>query len=182
MAAKAAKQTGTQLTQSSSGPKDNQPNSNKSQNQVFPKVDQSTKSKSSSQHDESSPKPRCTSLRSTSSTKDVSLKGPISEVPEQSPSNKPQTGMAGTPTTGTAPGSASASALGVMRMDDPAHLKKSLRQLHRKKLVPRPQDPVRVNLFCHLSQPDKRVNVLTNLKYVTGCLIYQNTLLVEVDI
>ncbi|VDM34695.1 unnamed protein product [Hydatigera taeniaeformis] len=51
-------------------------------------------------------------------------------------------------------------ALGVMRMDDPAHLKKSVRQLHKKKLQPRPQEPVRVNLFCHLSQPDKRVNVL----------------------
>nr|CDS18129.1 translation initiation factor eIF 2B subunit [Echinococcus granulosus] len=51
-------------------------------------------------------------------------------------------------------------ALGVMRMDDPAHFKKSVRQLHKKKLQPRPQEPVRVNLFCHLSQPDKRVNVL----------------------
>ncbi|VDN13805.1 unnamed protein product [Dibothriocephalus latus] len=57
-------------------------------------------------------------------------------------------------------------ALGVMRMDDPAHLKKSIKQLHRKNLQPRPQEPVRVNLFSHLSQPDKRVDVLGELRYV----------------
>ncbi|KAL5967731.1 Translation initiation factor eIF-2B subunit delta [Taenia solium] len=74
-------------------------------------------------------------------------------------------GQPSTPNKSQASTSASAAsggqqALGVMRMDDPAHFKKSIRQLHKKKLQPRPQEPVRVNLFCHLSQPDKRVNVI----------------------
>uniref|UniRef100_A0A5K3F4G8 Translation initiation factor eIF2B subunit delta n=1 Tax=Mesocestoides corti TaxID=53468 RepID=A0A5K3F4G8_MESCO len=73
-------------------------------------------------------------------------------------------------------------ALGVMRMDDPAHFKKSIRQLHKKMLQPRPQDPVRVNLFCHLSQPDKRVDVLGKLNLGAKSSIHPAFLALGVDV
>ncbi|VDL94086.1 unnamed protein product [Schistocephalus solidus] len=68
-------------------------------------------------------------------------------------------------TTATTKSKTAGHALGVMRMDDPVHLKKSIKQLHKKNLHPRQQEPVRVNLFSHLSQPDKRVDVLGELRY-----------------
>lgn len=79
--------------------------------------------------------------------------------------SQPPTPNKSQPATSAPSASGGQQALGVMRMDDPAHFKKSVRQLHKKKLQPRPQEPVRVNLFCHLSQPDKRVNVIGQHKY-----------------
>nr|VZI22397.1 unnamed protein product [Spirometra erinaceieuropaei] len=73
-------------------------------------------------------------------------------------------------------------ALGVMRMDDPAHLKKSIKQLHRKNLHPRPQEPVRVNLFSHLSQPDKHVDVLGELSLGHQASIHPAFISLGIDI
>ncbi|KAM7536264.1 hypothetical protein Aperf_G00000087645 [Anoplocephala perfoliata] len=69
-------------------------------------------------------------------------------------------------------GSGQRRTLGVMRMDDPAHLKKALRQLSKKKLPPRPFDPVRISYFLHLSQPDKRISVLDQHRCGAGSMIH----------
>uniref|UniRef100_A0A0X3PBB9 Translation initiation factor eIF2B subunit delta n=1 Tax=Schistocephalus solidus TaxID=70667 RepID=A0A0X3PBB9_SCHSO len=85
-------------------------------------------------------------------------------------------------TTATTKSKTAGHALGVMRMDDPVHLKKSIKQLHKKNLHPRQQEPVRVNLFSHLSQPDKRVDVLGELSLGQQASIHPAFISLGIDI
>ncbi|VDL13927.1 unnamed protein product [Hymenolepis diminuta] len=124
-----------------------EPNQNKKQNQNQQKLAQAKQEKQSpKKHPFSSNKQQQQQQQNTKKIRFPGTDG-ASEVPQEE--KKP-----------TQTGSSQRWTLGVMRMDDPAHIKKSLRQLSKKKLPPRPFEPARISYFQHLSQPDKRINVL----------------------
>nr|CDS29589.1 translation initiation factor eIF 2B subunit [Hymenolepis microstoma] len=125
------------------------------------KQNQNQKSAQSNQEKQGLRKPTDPSIKQQQQQNSKKVREGTSEVPQED--KKPaQTG------------SSQRWTLGVMRMDDPAHIKKSLRQLFKKKLPPRPFDPVRISYFQHLSQPDKRINVLDQHQCGAETMIHLN--------
>lgn len=137
-----------------------EPNQNKKQSQNQQKLAQANQEKQSpKKHPFSSNKQQQQQQQNTKKVRFPGTEG-ASEVPQED--KKP-----------TQTGSSQRWTLGVMRMDDPAHIKKSLRQLSKKKLPPRPFEPARISYFQHLSQPDKRINVLDQHQYVNMVSFFQ---------